>query len=293
MSLNYRSFFPVKCGRCYRVGETQRVEPDPQIGYLYLIKSPETSEYVLSWEPLDGDIAPTQSADQIWKIMSGESSVQLKKIPEQEAFVLLMGPGIPPRFFWITSKEVAQVESACKAFADIIRIPPISPPADFGFVIDESPSAKATRALLQASASFQAPIDPSNPVNRPAPVSSTLDPWLPIPEGLELSQILQPKFLLPVLSDPGVLDRIIPLLPSELNLSTPEEVIKILRSPQFSRALETFDTGLKYGDLGQVTSQLGLDMLAGRGTANFIAAIQKSVDQEVEEEIENNSEFME
>ncbi|KAJ9078546.1 hypothetical protein DSO57_1005691 [Entomophthora muscae] len=258
-------FFPLACGRCYRVGGSKRVEPDPQYGYLYLLKSPETSEYILTWEPESTNSSPIP-ADQRWCIPFG-APAQLKRIPGQAAFVLLLEPSAPPRFFWVDENAAIKAEQAAEAFKEVIAVKPSSPPNGLSLQNeDDSEAAKVSRALLLASVAYQQPIDPNNPYNRPPPVSSTLDPWLPHPESVNISDILQVKLLQPLLSDPGVIERLLPLLPPEIEAESAEDLIQVLRSPQYQNSLQTFDAGLKYGELGQLTTQMGLDVIAGRGT---------------------------
>lgn len=116
-----------------------------------------------------------------------------------------------------------------------------------------------------------------DPYNRPPPISSSLDAWLPHPEAVDISEILQAKLLQPLLSDPGVIERkrtnfrvvtglgLLPLLPSEIEAESAEDIFQVLRSPQYHNSLQTFNLGLKFGELGQLTTQLGLDVTAGRG----------------------------
>ncbi|KAI0243534.1 adhesion regulating molecule 1, partial [Massospora cicadina] len=238
--------------------------------------SPETLEYILTWEPEDPD-GPPLPADQVrvnsvarWRIPFG-APAEFKRVPGQAAFALLVGPTAPPRFFWVEAAEVAKAEQAAEAFKTMVASKPHH---------DDSEAARVARALFLSSVAYQPPIDPSDPYNRPPPPPSSLDPWLPHPESVDVSAILQPKLLQPLLSDPGVLERLLPLLPPELEAETAADLLQVLSSPQYQTALLAFNTGLKFGELGQLTAEWGLDVLAGRGPANLLATVQLAVDLE-------------
>ncbi|KAI8334155.1 hypothetical protein EDC96DRAFT_525485 [Choanephora cucurbitarum] len=65
-----------------------------------------------------------------------------------------------------------------------------------------------------------------------------------------------------------------PFLPEETERSA-EEVKQVVRSPQFSQALQSLSAALHTGQLGPLLTQLGLDPSAGNSVESFLIAISE------------------
>jgi len=91
-----------------------------------------------------------------------------------------------------------------------------------------------------------------------------------------LPAIINAEAILPLLNDPQVQERLLPLLP-EGNRSR-EELQELLRSPQFQQAVSQFNSALQSGQLGQLMPLLGLPGATGGpqgGVAALLQAIQE------------------
>jgi len=91
-----------------------------------------------------------------------------------------------------------------------------------------------------------------------------------------LPSIIDAEAILPLLNDPHVQERLLPLLP-EAN-RTREELQELIRSPQFQQAVSQFNSALHSGQLGQLMPMLGLPPSVGGpqgGVAALLQAIQE------------------
>ena len=104
---------------------------------------------------------------------------------------------------------------------------------------------------------------------------------------IALSDVLTTQSLTPLLNDPEICASLFPFLPEESERSA-EEVRQVVKSPQFSQALQSLSAALQTGQLGPLLSQLGLDPSAGNSVESFLIAIgeqakQKKKDDAMEE----------
>lgn len=94
----------------------------------------------------------------------------------------------------------------------------------------------------------------------------------------DLSQIINPDTVLPLLSSPQVQERLLPLLPE--GHRTPEELAQLIRSPQFQQSLQHFGSALQSGQLGEFMRHLGLDPHGSPSSVEgFLRAIQEQANQ--------------
>ncbi|CAO3699096.1 unnamed protein product [Rhizopus microsporus] len=96
--------------------------------------------------------------------------------------------------------------------------------------------------------------------------------------SLALTDILNSQTLTPLLNDPEVCESLVPYLPEESE-KTAEEVRQVVRSPQFSQAVQSLTVALQTGQLGPLLSQLGLDPSAGYSVELFLNAIEKQAQE--------------
>lgn len=69
-----------------------------------------------------------------------------------------------------------------------------------------------------------------------------------------------------------------PFLPEGSERSV-EEVRQVVRSPQFSQALQSLSAALATGQLGPLLAQLGLDPAAGNSVESFLIAVGEQAKQ--------------
>ncbi|KAI8087614.1 uncharacterized protein B0P05DRAFT_368649 [Gilbertella persicaria] len=91
---------------------------------------------------------------------------------------------------------------------------------------------------------------------------------------ISLSDILTTQTITPLLNDPEICASLFPFLPEESERSV-EEVRQVVRSPQFSQALQSLSAALQTGQLGPLLTQLGLDPSAGNSVESFLIAISE------------------
>ncbi|KAI7887913.1 proteasome complex subunit Rpn13 ubiquitin receptor-domain-containing protein [Mucor mucedo] len=95
---------------------------------------------------------------------------------------------------------------------------------------------------------------------------------------ISLSDVLTSQSLTPLLNDPEICASLFPFLPEESERSA-EEVRQVVKSPQFSQALQSLSAALATGQLGPLLSQLGLDPSAGNSVESFLIAIGEQAKQ--------------
>ncbi|KAK9809199.1 hypothetical protein WJX72_011241 [[Myrmecia] bisecta] len=95
-------------------------------------------------------------------------------------------------------------------------------------------------------------------------------------QGPSLSQVLKAEHILPVLSEPGVLERLAPHLPEEHR--TAAALREVATSAQFRHQLDVFSSALQSGQLD--LAQFGLGQGQGFSVVDFLESIQQLVDQE-------------
>jgi len=99
---------------------------------------------------------------------------------------------------------------------------------------------------------------------------------------VDLSNVLTPDSLMPLLADPEFREQLAPFLPAGEELPQgPTELSSTLRSPQFQQALGMFSSALQSGQLAPLMGQFGFsdDVMgaARRGDmVEFVRAVQES-----------------
>ncbi|KAG1058124.1 hypothetical protein G6F43_000068 [Rhizopus delemar] len=104
---------------------------------------------------------------------------------------------------------------------------------------------------------------------------------------IALTDILNNQSLTPLLNDDQICESLTPYLPEQSEKSA-EEVRQVVRSPQFSQALQTLTVALQTGQLGPLLSLLGLDSSAGYGVEAFLNAIEKQAKEKRGDEMEED-----
>ncbi|XP_038659448.1 proteasomal ubiquitin receptor ADRM1 isoform X1 [Scyliorhinus canicula] len=99
-------------------------------------------------------------------------------------------------------------------------------------------------------------------------------------QAVDLSSVLTPEIMAPILANSEVQERLLPYLPTGESLPQPaEEIQNTLTSPQFQQAMSMFSAALASGQLGPLMSQFGLPAeaveAAGKGDVEgFAKAMQ-------------------
>jgi len=100
-------------------------------------------------------------------------------------------------------------------------------------------------------------------------------------EGIDLAEVLTPDAVIPLLSNPTVLENLRQYLPEEIRSES--EVIALLRSPQFHSAVENFSLALQTGQLTHLTNQFNVSFNPVEGIEGFLRAIQAEAQKRKEE----------
>ncbi|KAJ7319212.1 adhesion regulating molecule 1 [Desmophyllum pertusum] len=160
-----------------------------------------------------------------------------------------------------------------------------------------SASSSGTTTPRPATATPTVPAAPSRPTQPPAarhavqlsdlqnilsniqvPVENAEQPR----ESVDLSNVLTPDSLMPMLADPEFREQLAPFLPAGEELpQSPTELSNTLRSPQFQQALGMFSSALQSGQLAPLMGQFGFSNevmgAATRGDmVEFVQAVQDS-----------------
>jgi len=97
--------------------------------------------------------------------------------------------------------------------------------------------------------------------------------------GPNLSTIIDPDAILPILQSPYVQEKLLPYLPAEIRST--QELFEMIHSPQFLQTLETFGTALQGGQIDEMIRQFGLNPNIANtdrsGIEGFLEALQKSI----------------
>ncbi|KAI7862864.1 proteasome complex subunit Rpn13 ubiquitin receptor-domain-containing protein [Spinellus fusiger] len=102
---------------------------------------------------------------------------------------------------------------------------------------------------------------------------ANVTPGAPRP-SLQLSDVLTPSALQPLLNDREISRSLFPFLPDTLE-HTEEEVRQVVASPQFQQSLQSLSGALESGQLGPLLGQLGLDSSAGQSVEAFLRAVER------------------
>ncbi|XP_055508086.1 proteasomal ubiquitin receptor ADRM1 isoform X4 [Leucoraja erinacea] len=112
---------------------------------------------------------------------------------------------------------------------------------------------------------------------------------------VDLSSVLTPEVMAPILANAEVQERLLPYLPTGESLPQPaEEIQNTITSPQFQQAMSMFSAALASGQLGPLMSQFGLPAeaveAAGKGDVEgFAKAMQHSSTKKQSDEKEGDN----
>ncbi|XP_055508089.1 proteasomal ubiquitin receptor ADRM1 isoform X6 [Leucoraja erinacea] len=115
------------------------------------------------------------------------------------------------------------------------------------------------------------------------------------PNTVDLSSVLTPEVMAPILANAEVQERLLPYLPTGESLPQPaEEIQNTITSPQFQQAMSMFSAALASGQLGPLMSQFGLPAeaveAAGKGDVEgFAKAMQHSSTKKQSDEKEGDN----
>ncbi|XP_038659449.1 proteasomal ubiquitin receptor ADRM1 isoform X2 [Scyliorhinus canicula] len=134
-------------------------------------------------------------------------------------------------------------------------------------------------SVAAATTPVPAPTVASTPVPAAATATGLTTPTTSS-TAVDLSSVLTPEIMAPILANSEVQERLLPYLPTGESLPQPaEEIQNTLTSPQFQQAMSMFSAALASGQLGPLMSQFGLPAeaveAAGKGDVEgFAKAMQ-------------------
>lgn len=165
-----------------------------------------------------------------------------------------------------------------------------------GATAASSTQSRATEASTTNTGSGAVSAQPPNPAAPPAPaapvsgsnqVSSdqlsnlrNILQGITVPEDqpqtdLNLADVLTPSAIGPLLNDAEIRSALFPHLPESI-AQTPEELRRVVQSPQFQQSLQSLSYALSSGQLGPLLAQLGLEGSNGAsGVETFLRAIEE------------------
>lgn len=110
-------------------------------------------------------------------------------------------------------------------------------------------------------------------------------------QGVDLSSVLTPEVMAPILSHPEVQQRLSPFLPSGESLpQSSEELNNTLSSPQFQQAMSMFSSALASGQLGPLMNQFGLPAEAvDAANKGDVEAFAKAMETETKSDQDGDS----
>ncbi|XP_075897963.1 proteasomal ubiquitin receptor ADRM1-like [Nelusetta ayraudi] len=110
-------------------------------------------------------------------------------------------------------------------------------------------------------------------------------------QGVDLTSVLTPEVMAPILANPEVQQRLMPYLPSGESLpQSCEELSNTLNSPQFQQAMSMFSSALASGQLGPLMNQFGLPAEAvDAANKGDVEAFAKAMESETKSEQEGDS----
>ncbi|KAK5924362.1 hypothetical protein CgunFtcFv8_001235 [Champsocephalus gunnari] len=109
--------------------------------------------------------------------------------------------------------------------------------------------------------------------------------------AVDLSSVLTPEVMAPILSHPEVQQRLSPFLPSGESLpQSSEELNNTLSSPQFQQAMSMFSSALASGQLGPLMNQFGLPAEAvDAANKGDVEAFAKAMETETKSDQDGDS----
>jgi len=117
-----------------------------------------------------------------------------------------------------------------------------------------------------------------DPQTHPAQTPSSVQPGQQS-RGTNLSQVMSPDMLMPLLNNPEIQQQLMQYLPEENR--SPQELIALLRSPQYQQALEAFNSALQSGQLTELLRQFGVGpSTGGSGVDQFLQALLQAQPQQ-------------
>jgi len=124
-------------------------------------------------------------------------------------------------------------------------------------------------------------VDPSAAPQPSQPVDSRPDT-----PDINLPAVMNAEAILPLLNDPLVQERLLPLLPE--GSRSREELQELLRSPQFQQAVSQLNSALHSGQLGQLMPMLGLPSAVG-GPQGGVGALLQAIQEQARRNTSNQS----
>ncbi|OAD02977.1 hypothetical protein MUCCIDRAFT_73414 [Mucor lusitanicus CBS 277.49] len=192
-------------------------------------------------------------------------------------------------FYWMQSKNDEKDKEVVERVNELIRDPDANMNAASD--LDEPSSHAELMRLLNGVESQDPNITPENLLQFLNSMNGTkahvLISEIEASAPIALSDILTTQSITPLLNDPEMCASLFPFLPEESERSA-EEVRQVVKSPQFSQALQSLSAALQTGQLGPLLSQLGLDPSAGNSVESFLIAIGEQAKQK-----KNNGDAME
>uniref|UniRef100_A0A7S0RUT9 Pru domain-containing protein n=1 Tax=Chlamydomonas leiostraca TaxID=1034604 RepID=A0A7S0RUT9_9CHLO len=269
------------------------LKAEPQKGMLRAMQDESTMVHVV-WQLRAGAEATGEPLeDQI--VFPEECS--LREIPSQPRCYELHFPADASRslFFWLQEPKAEHDRAHIARFNAAVNGKPLPPlpaapaPAAPAAPSTSAPSAAAAGSNPQASALAAmlsqalaaAGAGPAPPQPDARSLAHSLLAQMaaargPAPdEGPGLHEVLRPEVVVPLLSEPGVLERLAPHLPEEHR--SQRELVATAHSPQFAQQLAAFSAALQSGQLD--LAQFGLNA-KGYSVAAFLEAVGDLVERE-------------
>lgn len=282
---NQGKTYPVqfRAGKLLREGDTKLVKPDPRQGMVMMdVGADHLTRFY--WKDVKNNVIEDDLI-----VFPQEAIFEKVAESSQRVYVLKFNSSSQRLFFWMQDpKDEKDAENVAR-INQIINDPLSVNPA----VAGDGLSQQIMRMFDQnyreegASRSQAAPAGQlSNPqLSELRNIISNIEVPASQQAPLDLSRVLTPQAIGPLLNNPHICQALFPHLP-ESTSRTREEIEEVVRSSQFQQALRSLGAALESGALGPLVQQLGLDPSAANGVEAFLRAIERQAQQEGDDQMD-------
>jgi len=251
-------------------------------GRVYLLEWKTTERRLFFWMQEPSDERDAEFCEKVNKSLNnpsaaaegGEGSAASLFGISQEQLLAMMGGRIPHRARGAGTQQASSPQ-------------PARPPAP------TTPSSTSTTTTSRSAPAATVGEQQLQSILRQlagaAPATGTQPEAGQQQEDIDLSSVITPEALLPILNNPQVAEQLLPYLPE--GQRDPQELRQLVHSPQFHQALQAFNSALQSGALADVLPALGLPpSAAGGGVQEFLRTLQAQAQRQREEGTDAGSE---
>jgi len=255
-----------KAGRMVKNGNT--VTADTRKGLIQILSDGALTHFI--WKTRDID-----AKNEIDRALIRDE-VALKKSSQSRVYILHFKTD-EKLYFWMQESATDKDEEYCILINELIN------EAEGNTMEDIQPPILKNQTLVNTNNNNtnSANNQPTGPLrfDQFQQLLKSLPQYQQQEMGPNLSTIIDPDAILPILQSPYVQEKLLPYLPAEIRST--QELFEMIHSPQFLQTLETFGTALQGGQIDEMIRQFGLNPNIANtdhsGIEGFLEALQKSI----------------